>query len=293
MDFLIWLQGFGNPVFDAFFLAVTRLGNEGFYLILLPFIYWNVDRRLGYRLTVLFLASIFTNFILKDALRLPRPEGPGLRVPEGAFTPGYGFPSGHAQGNMTVWAYLILRFRQRWLMWLGLGIVGLVSLSRLYLGVHYPIDVLGGLVIGLALVLLFSKAETLLEGYDLPVRVRFALAIVLPLAALLIHRSPDAFRLSGVLMGLSVGYIVHEQMGLTGQTQGLWRQMMKFILGLGLALIVRLVTSPFFPEGLGQVVRYLIVGLVISLAAPILFRALGLEERERGGWREASSRPPS
>ena len=168
VSFIQWLQQFSSPVLDRFFLMVTDIGSHYAYMAIIPFIYWAVDRQVGRRLAGLFLTSMW-----------PRPDATAVRVL--ADEPSPGFPSGHAQGAMTLWGYLAVALRRRWLTWLAVVIIALVSLSRLYLGVHFPGDVLGGLGIAAVLLVLFALLYQLDLGAMLSVRMRMLLIFLIPL----------------------------------------------------------------------------------------------------------------
>ena len=140
--------------------ALSVLGSEPFFLLLLPLIYWNINRRVGARLGVLLIASVAINDVIKVAFALPRPfwtPGIGQLAPTPEAT--FGFPSGHAQSTAALWMYLALQTRKR--LWMGLAFVLLilVALSRLFLGAHYPLDVVGGALIGYGLLWGFVRAE--------------------------------------------------------------------------------------------------------------------------------------
>lgn len=147
----------GLPGLHGFFLLITQLGSEQAYVVLLALYYWLVDPSSGRRLGLLLGLNFALNSLLKQALDLPRPYqlDPSLASAEAVETgTGPGFPSGHAQGAALFWGYLALRHPRRWLLVLSPLLVVLVSLSRVYLGVHFPLDVLGGVAIGLGVLLL-------------------------------------------------------------------------------------------------------------------------------------------
>jgi hypothetical protein len=83
IEFNVWLQTFSNPFLDALFKAITFMGNEEFYLILLPLVYWCFDKRIGVRLTFLYLLGAYINTGLKDLFGAPLPvraaQGQGHR----------------------------------------------------------------------------------------------------------------------------------------------------------------------------------------------------------------------
>ncbi len=199
VSFIQWLQQFSSPVLDRFFLMVTDIGSHYAYMAIIPFIYWAVDRQVGRRLAGLFLTSMWLNGLLKEYLVMPRPDATAVRVL--ADEPSPGFPSGHAQGAMTLWGYLAVALRRRWLTWLAVVIIALVSLSRLYLGVHFPGDVLGGLGIAAVLLVLFALLYQLDLGAMLSVRMRMLLIFLIPLLLYPLYQTGTSEQLIGFFIG--------------------------------------------------------------------------------------------
>ncbi len=133
-------------------LVFSGLGSEPFYLLLLPLIYWFVDRRIGAQLGLLLLFSVLLNDILKIAFHLPRPYwvDPSLKpFYAGAMEKSFGLPSGHAQGAFLIWPFLALRSNnpKKWMPF-ALALATCIALSRMILGVHWPLDVVVGALIG-------------------------------------------------------------------------------------------------------------------------------------------------
>ena len=98
LDFIRTVQLVHGPVLDTFFSAITCLGEEMFFLVLLPLIFWCVDFAIGARLAIVFLLSPYVNAVLKDAFAHPRPFelDPSVQL-RTVGTEGYGLPSGHSQ----------------------------------------------------------------------------------------------------------------------------------------------------------------------------------------------------
>ncbi|MFX1536692.1 MAG: phosphatase PAP2 family protein [Promethearchaeota archaeon] len=149
----IFLQSYSNSLLDLFFLIVTSFGGE-LGIILLLIIIWTSEKRMSYPLVTVVMFSGVLNWFLKSFFALPRPyvEFSNQIKLIGSETPGYGFPSGHSQSLAIFWPYLTLWFRNKWLALLTIILIILISLSRVYLGVHYLSDVVGGVFFGLIIV---------------------------------------------------------------------------------------------------------------------------------------------
>lgn len=156
ISFIAFLQSFRTPLWDSFFTAVSIGSSKYFYFIAIPLLFCLIDRRLALRVTLVVLSSVVVNSLLKVSIAQPRPYqlDPALMIlPE----PGYGFPSGHVQQTLVFWATLALYYRKTWLWALGGCMLILVGLARMYVGAHFPSDVLGAIVVGSVLVAASQK----------------------------------------------------------------------------------------------------------------------------------------
>ncbi|MFX1254499.1 MAG: phosphatase PAP2 family protein [Promethearchaeota archaeon] len=146
----IILQSYSNSFLDLFFLIVSSFGGE-LGIIILLIIIWTSEKRMSYPLVTVLLFSGVLNWFLKSLFALPRPYVEFSNQVEliGSEIPSYGFPSGHSQNVAIFWPCLTLWLRNKWLVLLTVILIILVSLSRVYLGVHYLSDVVGGVFFGL------------------------------------------------------------------------------------------------------------------------------------------------
>jgi membrane-associated phospholipid phosphatase len=163
---MAWLQGLGAGL-TAPMRFFTFLGQEEFYLLVMPAILWSFDAKLGFRIGLVLLTSAGLNGVLKQAFGWPRPYWVSGQVRAMSTETSFGMPSGHAQNSLAVWGCLAKGIGRGWA-YLGLGLlVLLISISRLYLGVHFPADLLGGWLAGGLLLWAFLRFEE-------PVRIRLA-----------------------------------------------------------------------------------------------------------------------
>lgn len=131
------------PSISPIMKIVSLLGTFEFMMFFIPFIYWLVNRHLGLRLIFLLLLVDTMTSYLKHLFHQPRPYwlNSNLQLVEETS---YGVPSGHSSNTIAFWGYLIYSIRKPWMWILGLVIIFSIGLSRIYLGVHFPHDVLAG-----------------------------------------------------------------------------------------------------------------------------------------------------
>ncbi len=279
---IAWFQQF-SPALDWPFRAFTFMGEEEFFLILLPLVYWCLDRGTGARLTVAFLLCAYTNAVAKALAALPRPPeyAPG-RVKGLWEATGYGFPSGHTQSAVVVWGYLAAQARRRWLWILAAVMMLFIPLSRIYLGVHFPHDVLGGYIIGAALLLLYLWLEPGVERWleEKGLAWQLGVALVVPLLLMLLFLTEDGVTEGATLMGMGVGFVLERRWVRFESGGPVWKRVVRFLLGVvvlvALWLGLRIAFSRLEPALLFRFARYGLVGLWGGLGAPWAFRRLRL-----------------
>lgn len=284
MEVIHALQSVASPFLDRLMLLVTQLGSQQAYVVLLLVAYIGVDARMGRRLAVYFLAGFYVNEQLKGLFDTRRPfqiEPDVLRSQAALATAGgSGFPSGHAQGSATFWGLAAVYGRRAWLTALAIVLVLLISLSRLYLGVHLPVDVVGGILIGLAVVFIGTAIDRL--RLDVPRAWAVLAGLALPLAVHLLLPTPD----SGVLMGALAAFLVGPEL-VPHATVGPWQsRALLTVIGLALVFAVQLASGALLTGAERQLplvsfLRYLVVGLTGTVLVPLLGRASRLTPRLR------------
>ncbi len=293
----------------------TFLGDEQFYLIAIPLVYWCLHKGLGQDLGLLLVLSSFANSTVKSLLKHSRPfwENAALQLSD-AVT--FSTPSGHAQSSAVLFGYgaWFVADKRRGRLWAGLLalLIVLVSLSRVYLGVHFPGDILWGAAVGLGLAALYARLKPLLlpRLKRLPIGVHVLLALVaagiILGAEMLLLSIPfgsgqmfgelytvawetsleEAVTVAGLALGLWIGLVLEIRYVRFSVAGPLWQRALRYGIGvIGLAAIwlgLKMI-FPQEPLALGLVLRIVRYGLAMLWAIalwPWLFVRIGLGQRE-------------
>ena len=157
-DILLWIQEYiRNPVLTPVMKVITTLGNAGMIWILLTILCLCISktRKAGATMALALLFSlIVNNGILKNAIGRIRPYEviDGLQCIVGKAVD-YSFPSGHSGSSFAAAVVIAWLFPKKY----GIPAIllaALIAISRLYVGIHYPTDVLFGVINGTLLGLL-------------------------------------------------------------------------------------------------------------------------------------------
>lgn len=210
----VYLQGLGNPFVDDLFKAITIIGSEFVYFSLAFLIFCCFNKKTGIRVAYVILFSTFFVIFAKNLLAMPRPPEYLHKIQESSF----GFPSGHAQISSTFWVYLGFKTKNKWLTIIGAMAVISVSLSRVYLGVHYAGDVLGGILLGISLALIAFKTESRITSkmQMLDSRSKYFAALMFPailisIASLKLGILKEQLEAGLAIAAVGMGYLVEEE----------------------------------------------------------------------------------
>ena len=141
-----------TPLLDTLMQGVTELGGETLFMLFMLVVFWCVDKNKGYFLMLLCFTGTAVNQMLKITFCIPRPWvlDPSFEIVESARAgaTGFSFPSGHTAASFA--AVFALRASGSPLWKPALVLAAGIAFSRLYLYVHWPTDVLGGILVGAA-----------------------------------------------------------------------------------------------------------------------------------------------
>lgn len=159
IEIVRWVQGIRFPLLDEIFKLITELGDQLAFIAIALTIYWFFNKKTAFKLVFVFISSAIVNELLKALVMRPRPYVVDPDTNVGTSTHGYAFPSGHAQNTGVITTVLYQNYgkKSHWLKWFLLAFLILVPLSRVYLGQHYPSDIIVGLILGILIAYYVSK----------------------------------------------------------------------------------------------------------------------------------------
>ncbi|MGI5900093.1 MAG: phosphatase PAP2 family protein [Christensenellales bacterium] len=304
MAFLKLLESLRTPFWDNVMGIVTYLGDEYAYLAAVLLLLWCVDKKWGYRLYVFGMFANTLNQLLKALFLVPRPwvSDPGFSIVEAAraAASGYSFPSGHTQSATVLFLALALRknrSRLRGLVWaICLALIFLTAFSRMYLGVHTPLDIGVSLVTGALCVFLLNplmeRAEKSEKGIWAAAIGVFAFALAF--LALIIFRIPgekniaefdqhalkNAYTIAGTTAGAGAAWILDIKHTRYRTEAIWWAQILKVALGLPIVLSIQiLLKEPLYSllngHFLADALRYFLLSFAGAGLWPMTFRFFG------------------
>ncbi len=301
MDILLFFQSIRNDVLTAIFTIFTICTEQMAVVLIAAVMYWCIDKKCGQRLLFAVTGSITINSALKNLFKAPRPIGSdGLESLRKETATGYSFPSGHTQTATTVWVAIIEYFRKWWIVLLGIIMILGAGLSRLYLGVHWPQDVLAGWAAGILVSIVFVK----LFDYVDQNKSYYILFLTLIAFAVVVYffMGEELIKSFALYTGFVLGYVVEDKfIGFSTQESKkkaniftnnkskpkLTTKILRFLVGiltLGIiyaaekSLVVLLLSNASEEVLLiADYIRYTIVVFWGIAGAPFLFERFGLD----------------
>ncbi|MFA6776525.1 MAG: phosphatase PAP2 family protein [Sphaerochaetaceae bacterium] len=290
-EILLFFQRIGTPFWDGLAVFFTLFGEETISICVLLAILWCIDKEKGYIIIGTMFFGLTGNTIMKAIVRMPRPFSviPGLSGKRLSTATGYSFPSGHTTTAATLYSSMAIAVRKRWVSVLCAVLIVLVGVSRMYLGVHWPMDVAGGLILGILTSLLFYKMfETMDEkgkgSYCMIIGWTTLVTAIILASLLYSHRIDETafsdmmktFALfSGVYLGFSID-AKHIHFTVEGSIA---LRILRFAVGFGFILLIMGVKHLFKAESAYYPVafsRYFLSGIWGTAIYPLLGKKLRL-----------------
>ncbi len=271
LDWIRSLQQIRNPILDGFFKSLNFFDRPEFFLVLVPAIWLGINWKAGLRLFYILLLGNFFTRALKHFFALPRPFhlDPSVGL---IHVGGYGFPSGAAQSAILLSGLLIIFWKNRWRWPIALFYTLLISFSRVYLGVHFPTDILGGWILGLFVLAIFVYVRPSLERQleKLSIFSLFLTSQLVPLLLMVIWQSPTTIQFCSIAMGMGIGLFVSHRYQLFLSTTKNYR-VLTLRIGIGIlgtfACYGLTSVLPFANSATHLVIQGLLLGLWLGLGS--------------------------
>lgn len=297
MAILRFFEGIRNPFLDAFFSVVTKFGEETLFILLGLLFFWCINKKQGYYILFIgFLGTVINQF-LKLWFRIPRPwvKDETFTIVESARAEatGYSFPSGHTQMAVGNFGAVARARGEKWLRVICIILCVLVPISRMYLGVHTPADVLVSFIIATVLVLLlypvigWAMSKKINMRVFLSVLTAFIVGYVLFVelynfpADIDVHNFEsgvqNGYKMLGCILAMWLSYEVDEAYTHFKTEGSFVVQVLKLLLGLLPVLAIKaLLKQPlydlcggmFFADG----IRYFLVAGFAGTVWPMTFK---------------------
>lgn len=297
MELLYALESIRTPFFDKLMGLVTNLGGESVFIVAAIIVFWCLNKSCGYYMMTVGFAGTIINQFLKLWFRIPRPwvKDPNFTIVESARAEatGYSFPSGHTQNAFAVFGAPARFFKNTALRIIFILLIALTAFSRMYVGVHTPLDVGVSIIVGTILVFVIYPFFRDMDKSPKKVYIIFSIFIVLAAAFVAfveLYDFPADIDAENYASGLKNAYmILFCAIGLMltffidtkyvhFPTQAVWwAQIIKVVVGLAILLALKSVLKApllalFGGHSIAHGVRYFIVILFAGIVWPMTFK---------------------
>ena len=297
MNFLYFLEDLRTPVLNEIMLLITSLGEETTFLVVAMILFWCVDKRQGYYLLAVGFIGTLANQFMKLFFRIPRPwvidENFTILEQAREAASGYSFPSGHTQSVVGTFGLIAYTAKRRWVSILASAIAVLVPVSRMYIGVHTPLDVF--VAACMALLLIFGLKPVVFGQDGKYVPALLAGMTVLSIGFMcyvyfadfpididphnLASGIKNAHTLLGALIGFLLVYFIDRKWIRFSEKAVWWAQLLKVAGGLLFVLFVKSgLKAPLnavLGESVGRTIRYFLIVVTAGILWPLSFRFFG------------------
>lgn len=268
------------PFLDVFFSVFTALGEEFVIAAIIAVVYICFSKRIGEQALVTVMTASCVTTGIKSAVRRLRPFVSGtvdkvnvdnIVVSTADLDPDMSFPSGHATATSSFFTTLAVRIRKPLAIALSALFVLLVMLSRLYLGVHYPSDVLTGLAIGVACAFLWNLVYA--KWYNARLYVYLVIALLtVPLLFIGRTATHSMFQISAITLATAAGLLIEDKFIRFEDTKNWLHRLFRLIV-IGVVALIPFVPMQFLlpDNNWFDFLKYFMTLFLAMTAAPYLF----------------------
>ncbi|MGN0382810.1 MAG: phosphatase PAP2 family protein [Eubacterium sp.] len=292
MEILLHLQDLRTEILNKIMLIVTEFGAEVVMVAIICIMFWCINKKFAYKLGFIYFISGLLAQILKAVYAVPRPwikyKSQGVTAVEAAKSgaTGYSFPSGHTQGATALWGTFAYYAKKVWIQIVCFIIVAGVIFSRLYLGVHTPLDVCVGFIITILVIMAVTYLVDSKKIYRMNQTVLAAILLLIPLAmvvagiAMLLSGKADEenladyFKSAGAAFAFVFGWLIETNLIDFDERRGsIYIQIIKAVIGIGVVLVLKTGIKAIFGETLlVDFIRYAVVVFWVVCIYPFILK---------------------
>ena len=260
LDILMYLQSIRNELLTSLFTFFTICTEVPVITVLTAMLYWCINKKAGQRILFALCGSLNINIGVKNFVKMARPIGlKGLESLRIETATGYSFPSGHTQTATTFWIAMMTQFKKAWVYIIGILMILGAGISRLYLAVHWPMDVIVGWFFGIVLSILFVKIFDYIDDSK-SYYILIGIMLIFGVCTYFIG-GEDFYKMFGLYTGFVLGYMV-EDTYINFSTESEKKRKNIFA------------KNPSKFEGLGNRILRFVVGIISLLAVYLLLSYL-------------------
>lgn len=289
IEIIKWFQTIGNVVFDVLAECITIFGEQYIMIVILAFIYFVYNKKLGEAIAYSVFLSLNLNNAIKGLFKAPRPfEYDNTIKGKRAHTAtGYSFPSGHTQGATSLYGSIGLRLKNKKLWIIIICLLFLVGISRLYLGVHFPRDVIVGWILGTLCAIVGAylydkyahnlKAKIVLLALTFVIFIPFAFIYYQPNFQNL-EKYLDFYKGFALFLGFIFAVLIENKYVNFDCKSPLKVKLIRYFIGLLIFVVVHMGLKLVFPKEslIFDMIRYFLVTFVPMALYPLTFKKLNL-----------------
>lgn len=293
IDLIKRFQSIGGKALDFVMYGMTLAGEELFFIIVTAFIYWCVSKRFGFKFVNVFMLGQLAIGAVKAIVKRPRPYTLDGIESIREKTDGWSFPSGHSHNMANMTSQISAKLKNRKKPFIAAIITGTiltlcVAVSRVYLGQHYPTDVVAGIAFGVLTGLVGGMLFELLKDKE-EVIMYVALPLSIMIGAIMLFVGDAAsnetvIKLCGAYGAVTLGYFIEKRFVKYEMSKPVWwkilfKCLIGFVVLIGIKEGFKALFEVMLDGGrlyvfLNGYIRYFLIGAWAILGCPVVFKVI-------------------
>ncbi|MBR5782984.1 MAG: phosphatase PAP2 family protein [Clostridia bacterium] len=276
-----------NVFFSTLSEIITLLGEDTIIILVGAFLYWCLSPKQGQRMACTAVSGLFWTLGLKNWLKIPRPWEQWIiakdQVIRASTATGYSFPSGHTTAGTNIYGYFASVSKKLWVKIVLWVLVGLIGLSRIYLGCHTSYDVLAAIAISVVWIYLAGHLyDRLLPKSDWFIFI-YMIPVLFGCTSLFTEQDEDILKMTSFGICVLVGIFIERRFIHFTVTAGWKRRILHYAVGVGVLALLK-----FWPKHFGiydilwlKCINYGIIAFWLSCVYPLILSRAALSKNKK------------